>query len=78
MIEAVQEPEPRIDPWGALHRTVAPSSGTLRRSYGCLEPNAAPDVPYPSTRESIMKGIVAWLLGVPIIVIVFLYALNIF
>lgn len=35
-------------------------------------------VPPSKPQEEIMKGIIAWLLGVPVVVIVLLYLLDIF
>jgi hypothetical protein len=47
-------------------------------TFSSPEPDGARRVRSPQIKESIMKGIVAWLLGVPVVVIVLLYVFNIF
>ena len=41
-------------------------------------PTALRSLPGKSKGETPMKGIIAWLLGVPIVVIILLYVFNIF
>lgn len=50
--------------------------GTENRHPGTLSRCGA--LSFRHASEDIMKGIVAWLLGVPVVVIVLLYLLDIF
>ena len=53
--------------------------GAFRDVFGVVEAvllDSGPDRPH--LKETIMKGIIAWLLGVPIVVIILLYVTNVF
>ena len=43
-----------------------------------MEPSSKPGVDLVFLKEVPMKGIIAWLLGVPLIVIILLYVFHIF
>ncbi|QIR85631.1 hypothetical protein FIU66_10690 [Paracoccus sp. AK26] len=63
-----------------MPRPYVPRQDAVVGQEGCEEPSEKDDVGFSTTQfqEVRMKGLVAWWLGVPVVVIVILYVIGVF